>query len=171
MLVAAVVLGKRVSSSLRCLGSVVCCGGRKFRLVVSRRRGLALARNECFSFAGAEDLVVMVDDDLVFTGELLDWCVRVQRGNFALAKVGEHVSSRVLVIHKSDFDLDYAFQKKTDLWGNIPLPMVKQLRVFRNYQKMVGGQHKRAAAHAVVPFGVSLAVKEGLESQLLIGKP
>jgi len=66
-------------------------------------------------------------------------------------------------IRYSDYDLEYAFQKKTDLWGNIPLPMVKQLRTFKNYKKMVGGQHKRAALHACIPLGVSLAVKQGVE--------
>lgn len=102
-LVVAVVLGKDVSASLGCLKRLGDCGG--FRLVVSRRCGLAEARNECFRFAGQSDLVVMVDDDLVFDDALLGWCRGVPVGCFGMARVGEHVSSRVLVIHKSDFDL------------------------------------------------------------------
>lgn len=113
-LVVAVVLGKDVSASLGCLKRLGDCGC--FRLVVSRRCGLALARNECFGFAGPDDLVVMVDDDLVFMGELLDWCCcNVRRGSFAMAVVGEHVSSRVLVVSKSDFVLVGGFNPRFKL--------------------------------------------------------
>jgi hypothetical protein len=75
-------------------------------------------------------------------------------------------------IRYSDYDLTYKVQKPTDLWGNIDLPFAKMHRPIRtkrsgkhmmNFYKCYSGT---AATRAKIPFGVSQAVKQGVEAML-----
>lgn len=82
-----------------------------------------------------------------------------------------------MTIFYSDFDKDYPAQKPTDLWGNIPLSLVKHVRrphpfegitdpAERHHQwgrKYVQCLGKTPADRAKVPMGVSQAVLEGCD--------
>ena len=66
-------------------------------------------------------------------------------------------------IRYSDYDLIYPVQKATDLWGNLPLPMVKHIR-------MVKGQvdidlPRDRARRSKIPAGVSQAVLKAIKIQ------
>ena len=62
-------------------------------------------------------------------------------------------------IRYSDYDMQYKAVKPTDMWGNIPLPMVKGVRKGHVGHKEKGWFRRGAK----IPYGVSLAVKEGVE--------
>lgn len=73
-------------------------------------------------------------------------------------------------IRYSDFDLSYPVNKLTDLWGNIPLPMVKHERPIHTGHFDQGWMRKHdwgyalprnAKDRAKIPLGVSQAVFEG----------
>jgi len=67
-------------------------------------------------------------------------------------------------IRYSDYDWDFKAQKPTDLWGNLPLPMVKKV----HRPKMPLGCKKwhdympNPVKAAEIPLGVSQAVLEGV---------
>lgn len=67
-------------------------------------------------------------------------------------------------IRYSDFS-DYPTQKPTDLWGNIPLPMVKMIRRPHSPsgKNLIRNVFNTAEERAKVPLGVSSAVREGIE--------
>jgi hypothetical protein len=73
-------------------------------------------------------------------------------------------------IYYSDYDYNYKAQKPTDLWGNIRLPMPKAIRRPRtklngkhtpNFYKGFGSKPED---NAEIPLGVSMAIKQGVES-------
>src|SRR4030043_498641 len=68
-------------------------------------------------------------------------------------------------IRYSDFS-DYPTQKPTDLWGNIPIPMVQMIRRPSSPRgsNKIRNAFKTAADRAQIPLDVSLAVKQGVES-------
>jgi hypothetical protein len=74
-------------------------------------------------------------------------------------------------IKYSHYDMEYKGVKLTDLWGNIPLPMVKNARVNKigHYEKhwfhSYMGTNKGELSK--IPKGVSQAVKQGVEISLL----
>lgn len=72
-------------------------------------------------------------------------------------------------IRYSDYDMNYAAQKPTDLWTNISIPMAKFQRRPRtkkngkhtsNFYKAYGSNR---AKNAEVPIGVSRTILEGIE--------
>jgi len=74
-------------------------------------------------------------------------------------------------IRYCDYDFNYKTIKKTDFWGNIPLPMVKRIRDLKvgHYEK---GWFKRGfvydlprdrAKRSKIPKGVSMSVLEGIK--------
>lgn len=74
-------------------------------------------------------------------------------------------------IRYSDYDMTYKVQKPTDLWGNVELPFVKFQRRPRTKRK---GKHllnfcdayrSDSAHNAKIPLGVSLAIKQGTETE------
>jgi hypothetical protein len=67
-------------------------------------------------------------------------------------------------IRYSDYDLNYKAQKKTDIWGTIPLPMAKAVRD-RNYKDIPFDYliSSNPADRAKAPIGVSCAIKQGVE--------
>ncbi len=77
-------------------------------------------------------------------------------------------------VRYSDYDDKIKMMKTTDFWGNLMLPMVKHER---RMQHTTGLTHlerlrqfpankKLSAERAKVPYGVSMAVKEGLEASI-----
>jgi len=75
-------------------------------------------------------------------------------------------------IRYSDYDLEYKLEKLTDLWGNIPLPMVKGIRKIKRekVRDMLKRLHswEKIYPHdkglrAFIPKGVSEAVRQGVE--------
>ncbi|MGF3522648.1 MAG: glycosyltransferase family 2 protein [Candidatus Bathyarchaeia archaeon] len=48
-------------------------------------------------------LIVMFDDDLVVHREFWLWLQRLNQGEFAIARVGKHFSTRIFAIHKKDY--------------------------------------------------------------------
>lgn len=93
------------------------------------------------------------------------WCMENPKGRLRWFIGNPHNSVRY-----SDYDQTYKAQKPTDFWGNIPFPLVKKQRLPRTKRR---GKHTlnfydayRAdpAHNAEIPLGVSLAVKEGVES-------
>ena len=81
-------------------------------------------------------------------------------------------------IRYSDYDMTYRAEKVTDLWGNIPLPMVKQERrikrkKMREHLKRLHSWEKiyphDKGQRALIPLGVSNAVYESVERLLSEG--
>lgn len=76
-------------------------------------------------------------------------------------------------IRYSDYDLKYPTQKKTDFWGNIPLPFVKMVRDIKVGHVEKGWFHRGfnydiprdRANRSLIPKGVSAAVLEGVKIQ------
>lgn len=75
-------------------------------------------------------------------------------------------------IKYSHYDMDYKGVKLTDLWGTIPLPMVRNARVNKIghyeshwFHSYMGTDRAKIAK---IPMGVSKAVKEGAEQKLLM---
>jgi site-specific DNA-cytosine methylase len=67
-------------------------------------------------------------------------------------------------IRYSDYDLNYKAQKRTDMWGTLPLPMAKAMRNYNH--KSIPFDYiisRNPAERAKAPAGVSAAIKEGLE--------
>ncbi len=69
-------------------------------------------------------------------------------------------------IRYSDFDFKYVAQKKTDLWGNLPLPMAKVMRklYIGHYEKGWFATYisRKSSERAKIPIGVSKAILEGI---------
>jgi len=77
-------------------------------------------------------------------------------------------------IRYSDYDLHYKAEKVTDLWGNTPLPMVKgerrikRAKIRDHLKRLHSWEHvypHDKAERAMVPLGVSEAVKTATEAQ------
>lgn len=71
-------------------------------------------------------------------------------------------------IRYSDYEAKLNTSKPTDLWGNIPLPMVKAIRRPYIGSNLKGWGHtslggRDSAERSKIPLGVSQAVKEGAE--------
>jgi glycosyltransferase involved in cell wall biosynthesis len=75
---------------------------KNFEVYVSTIVGLGLARNWGWSFTNG-DIMVQLDDDLILKPELWVFVKSIKRGEFALAKVGDNLSSRVFIIWRDDF--------------------------------------------------------------------
>jgi glycosyltransferase involved in cell wall biosynthesis len=73
-----------------------------YEVIVTNIRGLGRARHEAVKKANFE-LIVQFDDDLVIYPNLWKIILGLQQGEFIMAHVGEHVSTRVFAIHKSDY--------------------------------------------------------------------
>lgn len=74
-------------------------------------------------------------------------------------------------IRYSDYDFSYKVQKPTDLWGNIMLPLATKHRPVRT---KLNGRHMKnfyqcyisdSSKSAMIPMGVSKAVKDGCENK------
>ena len=75
-------------------------------------------------------------------------------------------------IRYSDYDKEIKWMKTTDFWGNIMFPMSKGQRIMQHTTglthlerlRLFPANKKLSAERAKVPMGVSLAIKESIES-------
>jgi GT2 family glycosyltransferase len=74
----------------------------KCEVIISDEIGLSKARNSGAKKA-TYPLIVMVDDDVTLMPEGWQWLITLQHGEFALAKVGNHLSSRTFAVWRDDF--------------------------------------------------------------------
>lgn len=82
-----------------------------YELIISKVAGVGAARAAGVS-AAKNDLIVMFDDDLIIKPSLWQLVLSLKRGQFILAHVGEHLSTRVFAIHRCDYDLVGGFDSK-----------------------------------------------------------
>jgi GT2 family glycosyltransferase len=74
----------------------------KCEVILSSEIGLSKARNSGVR-KSIYPFVVMVDDDVTLLPEGWAWLMSLRHGEFALAKVGNHLSSRTFAIWRDDF--------------------------------------------------------------------
>lgn len=68
-------------------------------------------------------------------------------------------------IRYSDYDMNYKAQKRTDMWGTLPLPMAEAMRNYNHkdvpFDYIIS---RNPSERAKAPSGVSKAIKQGLEA-------
>jgi glycosyltransferase involved in cell wall biosynthesis len=71
-------------------------------VVISRKKGIAHARNYGAKKAGS-GLLVFLDDDLILKDDFWEYVNNTQKGEFSMTFLSGFPCSRVLVIHSEDF--------------------------------------------------------------------
>jgi glycosyltransferase involved in cell wall biosynthesis len=80
----------------------------KTELLYSHKKGIGAAREDLM-IRSQGDLIVMLDDDITVKVGLAEFLLSLKSGEFAMAKVGNHVSTRVFAIHRLDYHLTDGF--------------------------------------------------------------
>jgi GT2 family glycosyltransferase len=73
-----------------------------YELLITHANGLGEARHNAI-IAAKNELVAMFDDDIIIYPQLWQHVQSLKSNEFLIAHVGEHISTRVFVIHKADY--------------------------------------------------------------------
>jgi hypothetical protein len=85
-----------------------CVGAGCFEYVYSNKFGVGAARKDLVERSGG-NLIIMLDDDIIFSSKLLCFLSDIHFGEFAMAVVDGHVSTRVFAINRYDYDKTSGF--------------------------------------------------------------
>lgn len=83
------------------------------QLIIANQQGLGYARN-CGASQCQYKLMIQFDDDLVLSPKIWSWLIGLKPNEFAMCKVGEHISSRVFACYLDNFWVLGGFDNKLE---------------------------------------------------------